>query len=134
MPTLRGFSWRPQFWRFLSLFMELRRYMGWGGSALVVLAVTGLCYHAWKLYPYSELITPQAILAEGCTDDGAIKVMIANVQERNEQAVEFLALVARVDPDILLVMETNEWWDGHLASLTETFSAALQHIPDDRDD
>lgn len=57
--------------------------------------------------------------------------MVANVQERNEHAKEFLTLVSDVDPDVLLVLETDHWWNEHLSTLRGGFPHVVQFIPED---
>ena len=101
--------------------------VGWFICALGVLAVG---YHGTKLFPFSGFPSHAAVGLEGCEPDSSLTLMIANVQARNEKANEFLDLVAEVDPDLLLVMETDAWWDRHLSSLQESFPEKEQFIPE----
>jgi endonuclease/exonuclease/phosphatase (EEP) superfamily protein YafD len=104
---------------------------GLAGWVVGLLAVLALGYHGSKLYPYSQLPKPMALDAPSCAPDSALSIMIANVQERNEQPDPFMALVADIQPDILLIMETDAWWDRELASLREDFADVSQFIPEE---
>nr|WP_280860413.1 endonuclease/exonuclease/phosphatase family protein [Pararhodobacter sp. SW119] len=55
--------------------------------------------------------------------------MIANVKLKNERAEAFLAQVAATEPDLLLVMETDAWWDERLSILDKDFQYRMQSIP-----
>jgi len=98
--------------------------------AVALPAVAAVGYHAAKLYPYTRLAAYAAAGVEECPAERTLSVMVANVQKRNENAPAFLRLVEDVDPDVLLVMETDAWWDRHLSPLRSTFPEAVQHIPD----
>ncbi|MBM1169408.1 hypothetical protein [Microvirga arabica] len=47
----------------------------------------------------------------------------------NEQAQELFSRVRSADPDLLLVLETDQWWDERLAQLGDQFPNRVQHIP-----
>ncbi len=101
--------------------------IGWFVCGLGALA---LGYHAAKLHPLTPLAAPAAVGLESCAPGGSLALMIANVQERNEAAESFLDLVSEADPDLLLVMETDAWWDEALAALHENFPERAQFIPE----
>lgn len=115
----------------LILYLAVRWRPSWPGALIAALALASLGYHGYKLYPYSGLV-PQAAVALGeCPAGSALSVMVANVQKSNEQGEEFLALAAEADPEVLLVMETDAWWDEHLAPLRDRYDYVVQHIPED---
>lgn len=104
--------------------------------ALPVMAVTaallGVSYHIYKLYPYFWGVVkemPAGLVT--CPTNGSLSVMVANVQESNERAKEFLDVVSAADPDVLLILETDAWWNAHLEPLNAMFAQAVQHVPED---
>lgn len=115
----------------LAAFVAARARIGRVGWTLIGLSVLALIYHAVELYPYSPLAPPASAAVEDCPPESRLTVMIANVKEKNEHADPFLALVADAEPDVLLVMETDAWWDEHLAPLAQRYPERLQHIPDE---
>jgi endonuclease/exonuclease/phosphatase (EEP) superfamily protein YafD len=115
----------------LALYFGFRGRPGRLEWIAVLGALAALGYQAYKLYPYSELVTPAAVAEADCTEEQAFRVMIANVKRSNESAEAFLDQVAGTDPDLLLVMETDAWWDERLSVLHDQFRHRTQSIPDD---
>ena len=115
----------------LALYLGLRRRLGMRDGAVILVALIVLGYHAYKLHPYSELVAAAAVTQAECSEADHVRIMIANVKRRNEQAQAFLDQVDRVDPDLLLVMETDFWWDERLSPLREQFPHRVQSIPED---
>ena len=108
----------------------LRSQIGRFGWVVCTLGVLALGYHATKLYPFSGVPANAAVGPESCEPESSLTLMIANVQARNEDASDFLNLVDDVNPDLLLVMETDAWWDRHLAPLQAIFLEKEQFIPE----
>ncbi len=100
-----------------------------GGMTVAAVAIVALIYQGYRLYPYAPFVKPMAVGIDACADGSRIRVMVANVQKSNRRAAEFLRIAAEARPDILLVMETNEWWDEQLARLNEEYPFRVQHIP-----
>lgn len=115
----------------LAAAVALRSRVGRVGWGVVVLGVLALGYQTVTLYPYSPFPAHAAVGRETCDPESSLTLMIANVQEKNEEARPFLDLVAEVDPDLLLVMETDEWWDRHLAEMQDRYPEKEQFIPED---
>jgi len=92
---------------------------GWRRSAwgALVLAMLGAgAYDAWTLAPY---FTGRPGPDRACRDDDGFSVMVANVQLGNRQADRLSRIVRDAKPDILLALETDEWWHRQLTSLTD---------------
>lgn len=102
--------------------------VAWTGIALGIL---GIAYHGYKLYPYPSVMDEMMVDAPGCPAEDRVSVLAANVQKSHETAGPFLALVAEIEPDLLLVMETDAWWNEALAPLDATFAHRAQSIPED---
>ncbi len=115
----------------LGLFLLLSRSLP--ASMLAgVAALLALGYHAWKLHPYFDATSDlMALEYASCPEGKGLSLIVANVQERNERAEEFLRLVTDIDPDVVLVLETDQWWDDHLRPLRGSFPHAVQYVPED---
>ena len=143
LPLLRYNSWWIRYADFprlqlaialavlLATYLLLRGRMGRLGWAATLVAGLAIRYHVRTLYPYSVLAAHSAGTVAQCPARDAFKVMVANVQKSNQSADAFLRLVSEADPDILLVLETDRWWDGHLQPLGERFADKAQFIPPD---
>ncbi len=73
-------------------------------------------YQAYRIYPYTTLHEKDARAAEVLDDDsGHLSIMISNVLQTNRRTDLVIDLVQEVNPDILLTVETNKWWEEKLA-------------------
>lgn len=88
--------------------------------SMVVLTTLCLIYQLWWIIPYSPL-WPKEVGDAGAVDGRKrISVMAANVLAPNRQAERLLQLVATHSPDVLVLLETDHWWDRRLTALTES--------------
>ena len=70
----------------------------------------------FPLHLFSRKEVPAAAHEE--TGQPTISIMLANIYMYNTNSHAILNLVREHTPDILLVMEINEWWAGHLDDMT----------------
>ncbi len=104
---------------------------GWRGIIVTALALTALGVQVWTLWPYQPVAGKMVEQTPRCADDGRLRVLSTNVQRGNQDAGQVIAMIRANDPDIALVMETNERWDADLAPLRDDFSHVMQNIPAD---
>lgn len=102
-----------------------------GQLAIAVLALGALTWQVWHLYRYTSYVPPVAATTLGCTPESGLSILVANVQRGNERTEPFLDLVAEVEPDVILAMETDEVWDRAFEPLSEAYPHRLQHVPGD---
>ena len=116
----------------LVVLLALRRLPRGLDVLAVIAALLGLGYQAFKLHPYVGAVTSEmAVGMESCPTAASVSLMVANVQKRTERAEEFLEIVLAADPDVLLVLETDAWWEEHLQPLRATFPYSVQHVPEE---
>ena len=115
----------------LGLYLGLRGRPAAAEWIVLIGAVGALSYQVYKLHPYSGLVEHAVIAQPDCREGQRLRIMVANVKQKNETSEAFLNQVAAVDPDLLLVMETDAWWDERLQSLHDAFPHQTQSIPDD---
>ena len=84
---------------------------------LLPLALTLGCaiYQGARIFPYTPLATPELDLASDIAPDHRITVIAINVRMDNTDHAPLRRLIAREDPDILLLMETDADWAKALA-------------------
>jgi endonuclease/exonuclease/phosphatase (EEP) superfamily protein YafD len=107
----------------------------WGVHRLVeevVLAglFAAVVYQAYWIWPYTPYTNTQVHDATGEDPDSSLSVLVANVWIQNRQAQPFLDLVAEADPDLILVLETDQWWVDHLDALEEEYPHVVHHPQD----
>lgn len=114
----------------LVIHLFLRGARGPGRWAIVGLAGVALASHAYRLYPYTPPVAEAALAVPTCPADSRISLLLANVKAANEQAQRLFRSIAATDPDLLLLMETDAWWDRRLDSLNARYPYRVQHIPE----
>ena len=86
---------------------------GWGGAGLAVLTGAIVAYQAWWVLPYTRLgrgrheVQQVAAHADDIARRTRIRVLVANVLQTNRRAADLVALVREVEPDLLLLGETD---------------------------
>jgi endonuclease/exonuclease/phosphatase (EEP) superfamily protein YafD len=96
-----------------------------------LLALTAsLGYQAYRVVPYSPLWIPEVVRSASCEESSQIRLLIANVLMGNRQADAFLELVRAHEPDLLLTLETDQWWEDQLSVLDRDYPFAVKHARD----
>ena len=91
------------------------------------LLATALAWQVFNIWPYTPLAAPQVEAAVDCPADSRIGLLVANVLVDNRESAPLLALVDAVDPDLVLLVETDAWWDDELAPLGDAYPYAVLH-------
>lgn len=99
--------------------------------AVAAFGAAAIAYHAVKLAPYTPLFEMEAIEVAQCEEGQGLRVLVANVRRDAEAGPAFLDLVREVEPDLILAMETDAYWNESLSTLSDTYPHAIQHIPQD---
>ncbi|MCZ4262405.1 endonuclease/exonuclease/phosphatase family protein [Limimaricola sp. G21655-S1] len=96
---------------------------------LTVLAIAALAYHGWRLWPYQPLAAKMDPGLASCAPEERLSVLVANVQRKNHQSEEVIALAREQNPDLFFVLETDGWWDEALTPLDANYAHHVQDIP-----
>ncbi|TNH38096.1 endonuclease/exonuclease/phosphatase family protein [Paracoccus haeundaensis] len=96
---------------------------------VIALAMIGVCsYQAWRVYPYTPLAAPEMALAAPAPD--SIRVITANVQMGNTRYQDVIDTIEHYDPDILLLLETDEAWLAELEPMLSRYSTVVRQPQD----
>ncbi|MBV35265.1 MAG: endonuclease [Rickettsiales bacterium] len=98
-------------------FLPLTQTQSW---LLIVPTFFCLCYQGWWILPYTKLVKPEVQKSTN-QQKNTISIVTANVLMTNRNARQLLQLVRRYNPDILVTLETNQWWQSHLDQLEEHY-------------
>ena len=86
-----------------------------------------LAYQLWRMWPYTPLHPRQVKRAERQDDPRSVSLLICNVLETNRETDKLRGLVRDRDPDIVLLVETDSWWEGELREIERTRPHVLKH-------
>jgi len=97
---------------------------GFGFALLVSLA-----FQSYRIWPYTPLAPYQThnSSADGQVSADTIRILISNVLMENRRDGDFIARVREADPDIILAVETNAWWDERLRILDDDYPHSIKH-------
>lgn len=85
----------------------------------LLIVATSLCvvWQLWWILPYT-ILWPKEVKAPPVTDsDNQLSIITANVLMHNRDAQALISLVEQQQPDILVTLETNTWWEEQLSVL-----------------
>lgn len=105
----------------VALWVYDRRNAGpWLPLALVMLCL----WQAWRIYPYSALAPVDVAMADAETAQGGacFSVLSLNVLQTNREYGRTTEMLERIDPDILLLMETDQAWIDAMTPVTGQYA------------
>lgn len=88
--------------------------------------LAALTYQLWWILPYSPLAKIQAKTCERPSQSRRLAVMTANVLMSNRNSEKLIELVRHHQPDILVALETNQWWQTQLDALQHQYPYTLK--------
>lgn len=107
----------------LVLFVAVNK--GWRLPTVLFLLglVSAIVLQGRLILPYTPLADEIVQTADPLTveEDRSFSLLVANVWMENKQVEAFLDVVYAADPDIVLAMETTEWWVEQLAPLQNQY-------------
>jgi endonuclease/exonuclease/phosphatase (EEP) superfamily protein YafD len=71
-------------------------------------------YQLWWILPYTKLYSQEVAQTYDLDDINSIKIMTANVLMTNKNVEKLVLLIKENEPDILVTLETNYWWQTQL--------------------
>jgi endonuclease/exonuclease/phosphatase (EEP) superfamily protein YafD len=93
--------------------------------AMAGITLACVIYQAWWILPYTRLFPNEVKMASSPERSERLRVMSANILMTNHRVGDFLRIVRRERPDVLVTLETNAWWERELASLEKEYPHRL---------
>ncbi len=94
--------------------------------AIFVLLVLCVLYQGYRMYPYTCLSSQQVLRSKTPHPPNCMSLLLANVLRENRNSTGFLELVQAVDPDLVLAVETDQWWMEQLQDLAAHYPYTVQ--------
>ncbi|MTB50294.1 endonuclease/exonuclease/phosphatase family protein [Lewinella sp. W8] len=97
----------------------------WYHWTIGLLLLSATLYQFYRILPYTSIWAKSSI---GLPRDRAeLRLMVSNVLQTNDKSELLINLVRREQPDLLLTVETNEWWEKQLdEALGEDYPHAVR--------
>lgn len=77
-------------------------------------------YQAYRMYPYTPLCRKQVQPSKCATEVSTVSLLFANVLQTNRRSEDLRRLIREQDPDVVLAVETDAWWERELRELQRT--------------
>ena len=108
---------------FESVWLDLSKFSTW---SLFAASFFCLAYHAWWILPYTRLYPVEVVSAADTDEKRMIRIMTANVLTPNRNAGALLEMVHANEPDILITLESDSWWQSKLDALETDYPFAIK--------
>ncbi|MCU7553997.1 endonuclease/exonuclease/phosphatase family protein [Alteromonas sp. ASW11-19] len=92
-------------------------YSGYQAWLLLGVAIACLIWQLWWILPYTALWRVEVKPTTNPAPDRALRILTANVLTPNRQADVLVNLVNQHSPDILVTLESDQWWQDQLDKL-----------------
>jgi endonuclease/exonuclease/phosphatase (EEP) superfamily protein YafD len=73
-----------------------------------------LLYQSYRMYPYTRLARTQVKPSSRLQKDATFSLLFSNVLMTNRDAERLRGLIREYDPDVILTVETDDWWRAQL--------------------
>lgn len=103
--------------------VDLTTLQGW---VLISITCMFIVVQGWWVLPYSPLIKPEVKLATASQNEAQISLLNANVFTPNRNAQALLDLINHYQPDIVVTLESDQWWQDQLTTIEKDYPYSLK--------
>ncbi|GAB2978658.1 endonuclease/exonuclease/phosphatase family protein [Mucilaginibacter puniceus] len=89
---------------------------------LPVVLICNIGYLLWLIWPFTIFGPKQVMKATTHNEGSSLSIMIANVYQDNKDYKGRLAQVAKADPDLVILLETDSFWDKQTRQLENKYT------------
>lgn len=129
LPLHRGHQWWIRIWDYPRAQIAVAGVLTLAALALLdatwltlvlgsVLAAT-IAYQLVLIVPYTPVWSVQSLEAEDPDPAATLRILMTNVLMDNREADGLIKMALEEDPDVVLAVETDDWWDEQLRVLEE---------------
>lgn len=139
LPLLRASAWWVRIFDFpraqllvlgvavVVLQLSVGRPLRPAGAVFLLLLAAALLYQGYRIYPYTILAGQQVQEASRPRPETTVRLLVANVLMKNRNAEGFRRLIAEERPDLLLVVEPDDWWEERLRLLESEYPYSVRY-------
>ena len=102
----------------------------WVDYAVLGLLGLSVVYQVGRILPYTKLYPVESVRADDVEAERSFRLVVTNVLMENREADKWLRVVRAAEPDLVLAVETDDWWDEHAAALDEDLPHTVK-LPQD---
>lgn len=107
--------------------LQVISYRGyWYELFLILVLATVIVWEVSRIFPFTLLHKKEVASVGLSADIPSISIMVSNVLMTNQCTGSLLDLVAEYEPDVLLTLETDQYWEDALAPLENTYTYVVR--------
>lgn len=138
LPLLRKDAWWVRIFDFprlqitfilaatLATYLAFKWDAGPADNLFLVALTACLIYQGYMMYPYTPLARKQVQQSVNARNGSSFSLLFANVLMDNRNAAKLKEVISEIDPDIILTVETNDWWREQLKGFERTHRHTVQ--------
>lgn len=96
-------------------------------SLFVGLLAASILYQFGRMLPYTPVWKKQVQESRRPSKESSLRILIANVWMPNRNAPQLLEIIRQADPDLILILEANRWWQSELDLLEKSHPFLVHH-------
>lgn len=96
---------------------------------LAALALS-IAYQLYRIFPYTVLARKQVEHSSAPQPETSLSLLFVNVLMDNRKSARLKNIIRENNPDIILAIETDEWWKGELAEFEKDHPYTVQQPQD----
>lgn len=93
---------------------------------LVGITLVCLAWQLWWIVPYTMVWPNEVKTTENPKPDCQLSILASNVLTTNRNADALLKLVSQYEPDVLVTLESDKWWQQHLDTLESSMPYSMK--------
>ena len=98
---------------------------------LLIALALAVIYQLYKIYPYTFFSRRQVLDSENHDPDRLFSILVSNIYRKNRDSERFIELVGIIKPDIICVLEPDDWWESKLSVLNNDYPFSNRHVSSD---
>lgn len=95
--------------------------------ALALLLSVCVLFQLVRIIPYTSVFPKQVNDAKNWNPANSLSLLVANVWMPNRESEALLDLIRAKDPDVVLLVETNAWWESRLDALDPDYPYSVRY-------
>jgi endonuclease/exonuclease/phosphatase (EEP) superfamily protein YafD len=107
----------------LGFLLDFNAAVSW---LLLVAVVLCLAWQLWWILPYTRLWPYEVKSTKAAATEYQLSIITANVLTSNRNADSLLKLVQQHQPDVLVTLESDQWWQQQLDSLEPSMPFSIK--------
>lgn len=89
-----------------------------------------MIFQSFMMYPYTPFSRKQVQQSIDTSNDSSFSLLFANVLMDNRNAAKLKEIISEADPDIILTVETDDWWKEQFKGFEQTHPHTVQQPQD----